>query len=501
MSRLANLLGHDHPLFAYNLAQLEKAAGSSGVDVRILADMNERAHSVLQLLGLDGADTHPQELYQALNAVVRRGESEKILKHTHFVLVEVGGEILSLSHQDAVENMHHHLSFSNRKSESARRHLRAEIIRRYAEHDRTSNELVENLVTQAGLRPERDEGHMNLGESGKSDRKPTMYAIGDMFSDVFIELSKEHSSVETDENDDKWLRMPFGSKPPYDDVTTVDAVGPSPNAGISAERLGVEVSLLAWMGDDNVAQTTRRYLTAEGIDHSLIQSADDTPSNTYYVLRRGAERTILVKNQDYKYDWVEPQTTPDWIYLSLISDKSWQLHEDMIEYLKKHPDVKLAFQPGTFHFMWGAEKLKNVYERSHIIIMNREEAADVTGGDRKNIRELSEKLHDLGPKIVVITDGKDGSYAYYDNKLVTMPNYPDIAEPFDRTGAGDAFASSIVAALALGHSMEEAITWAPINSMNVVQYLGAQAGLLHLEDIKKYLTDAPDDYKMEEIEN
>jgi ribokinase len=105
-------------------------------------------------------------------------------------------------------------------------------------------------------------------------------------------------------------------------------------------------------------------------------------------------------------------------------------------------------------------------------------------------------LHELGPQIVVVTDGPNGSYASYDYKLVQIPNYPDPAPPLDRTGAGDAFASTIVAALAQGESMDTALTWAPINSMSVVQKLGAQAGLLHKDELKKYLAEAPEWYKV-----
>jgi sugar/nucleoside kinase (ribokinase family) len=80
-----------------------------------------------------------------------------------------------------------------------------------------------------------------------------------------------------------------------------------------------------------------------------------------------------------------------------------------------------------------------------------------------------------------------------------MPNYPDPAEPYDRTGAGDAFASTITAALALGENLETALRWAPINSMSVVQKLGAQAGLLNRDELQKYLDEAPDWYQPTEL--
>ena len=80
-----------------------------------------------------------------------------------------------------------------------------------------------------------------------------------------------------------------------------------------------------------------------------------------------------------------------------------------------------------------------------------------------------------------------------------MPMYPDPAPPVDRTGAGDSFSSTFTAAIALGKTPAEALSWGPINSMSVVQYIGAQAGLLTMEQLQKYLREAPDFYKPEKI--
>ena len=76
-----------------------------------------------------------------------------------------------------------------------------------------------------------------------------------------------------------------------------------------------------------------------------------------------------------------------------------------------------------------------------------------------------------------------------------MPLYPDPAPPKERTGAGDAFASTFVAALAKGNTLEGALQWAPINSMSVVQQTGAQAGLLKQEEIEELLRKSPDNYR------
>jgi sugar/nucleoside kinase (ribokinase family) len=72
--------------------------------------------------------------------------------------------------------------------------------------------------------------------------------------------------------------------------------------------------------------------------------------------------------------------------------------------------------------------------------------------------------------------------------------YPDPKPPVDRTGAGDSFSSTFTTALALGKDIPTALSWGPINSMSVVQYIGAQEGLLTREKLEQYLKNAPADY-------
>jgi ribokinase len=170
-------------------------------------------------------------------------------------------------------------------------------------------------------------------------------------------------------------------------------------------------------------------------------------------------------------------------------------HMEIAEYAKAHPEIKLAFQPGTFQIKLGAEKLKLLYEHAEAFFCNTEEAQLILKTQETDIPTLARKMSELGPKIAIITDGPKGAYVHRDGQVWFMPPYPDPAPPFERTGAGDAFASTFVATLALGKSIEEALLWAPINSMSVVQKIGAQAGLLTQEEIQGWLDKAPEDYK------
>lgn len=497
MNFLASLLASDHPLFARTIAEFEKASGNSGVDTRLVASITENAHSVMRAINIDPSDTSAEELYHALATIVESGNL-LLLANTQYVLLPFPDGPVSFNLLDVIENAHHQLPFEKRSRGHAQRNLRLEIIKRYADHDRTSDELVHHLAELAGLKTETDAHYSHVDETvadANAAKPPSVLMIGDIFTDAFIKLSEDVVKVEKDESGNNWVKIPFGGRPPYDEVEIVQSVGPAPNAAVSCARLGLDVTLMTWLGDDKAGDDSMATLKNELIHTELIKQKQNTKSNYYYVLRVGAERTILTKDEAYDYNWIEPKQAPDWIYLASSSEDSWQLHLDLMDYLAKNPGIKLVFQPGTFHFVWGHEKLKAIYEQTDLFILNKEEAAQMTGLDAdSDIATLFKASHELGPKRVVITDGPNGAYASYDGKIVLMPNYPDPAPPYDRTGAGDAFASTIVAAVALGKSMEEALSWAPINSMSVVQKLGAQAGLLNQSDIQNYLKDAPENY-------
>jgi ribokinase len=326
--------------------------------------------------------------------------------------------------------------------------------------------------------------------------QPDVISIGDIVTDDFIDLIEKEEHTYSNEQG-KWLAVPFGTKIPYDHHEVIPAVGNAANAAVAFARLGLKSSFATNIGGDQEGRDMIAVLQKESVDHRLVRVNPHKKSNYHFVLRFGPERTILIKHEEYDYHWphLSPDEIPKWVYFSSISDHAVPYHDQVVDWLDHNPDVKLAFQPGTFQMAAGAERLKRIYERSEILILNREEAVTVGGGDHANLHSLFEHLHKLGPRIVVITDGPSGAYVSDGHIRLQMPLYPDPGPPVDRTGAGDAFASTFVAALIKGNTIEGALQWAPINSMNVVQEVGAQAGLLKEKEIEHYLRHAPPNYK------
>lgn len=309
-------------------------------------------------------------------------------------------------------------------------------------------------------------------------------AIGDTVIDAFIRL--KDAQVTCDVNKMRCtITMAFGDKIPYESVEVIPAVGNSANASVAAARLGLKSALATNLGGDANGALCLKTLADNDVDPQFIKTHPDKKTNYHYVLWFGDDRTILVKHEEYAYALPEIGQ-PKWLYLSSLGPNTMPYHHAIEHYLADYPNVNLAFQPGTFQIN-SLPQLGGLMKRSEIFFCNMDEAARILKTSSEESEKLLRGVHALGPKIVVITDGPRGAYAYDGMKFYKQAPYPDPKPPFERTGAGDAFSSTTVAALALGKDLQTALSWGAVNSMSVVQEVGAQKGLLSRAQIEGYL--------------
>ena len=222
-------------------------------------------------------------------------------------------------------------------------------------------------------------------------------------------------------------------------------------------------------------------------------------TNRNFVLRVGHERTILVDHEQHDCRWpvLHPAEVPSWLFLSSVGRDAHAYEDQIADWLDGQPEVALAFEPGTLQIARGAPALARLFRRSALVVCNREEAATITGGTpEESPTVLLDRMLALGPSRVVVTDGSAGAYGTDGNGYLHVPAFPDDAPVVDRTGAGDAFAATLVACIAWGLPLDEALARAPVNSMRVVQRVGSQAGLLTRAELEDLLAAATPDYRV-----
>ena len=314
-------------------------------------------------------------------------------------------------------------------------------------------------------------------------------AFGDITTDCFIKLKE--AKVNCDVNEENcMLCVKFGQKIPFESVTEVVAVGNGPNAAVSAAKLGLKSAAATEIGDDENGMACVERLKQSGVSTEFVGVHQGAHTNYHYVLQYEAERTILIKHEIFERSLPKFTEPPKWFYITSLAEGTFDFQHSIARYAKEN-GVKVAFQPGTFQIRAGGEQLKDVYAVSEIFFCNKEESQQILKTKEGNIKKLLGGIRELGPKIAVITDGTKGAYIMDGSAAWSVPMYPDPAPPINRTGAGDATASTTVAYIIKGVAPKEALLRGIINSASVVQHVGAQAGLLSADEIEKWYAKRP----------
>jgi len=330
-------------------------------------------------------------------------------------------------------------------------------------------------------------------------QKPVdILTIGDMTVDSFIKLknAKLHCKINDEECE---ICLPFGAKVPYEFTKIIYAAGGASNAAIAAARLGLKTSIISNLGRDIYGHESLSKLQHEKVITRFITEHANKQTNCNFVLWYEDDRTILVNHTEYDHsvktlDPVDGKS-PKWIYLTSLSTQSPVYEDALTQYLDARPEVKLAFQPGTYQISRGVDDLREFLKRTEVLIVNVEEAQSLLRVNDRDVKKLACDLVERGPKIVLITDGAKGSYMYEGEHHYQMPIFHDERKAVERTGCGDAFAATFISLLSLGRSPLEALVAAPVNAMSVAQFVGAHEGLLSLGQIDWFLERAPDEYK------
>ena len=139
--------------------------------------------------------------------------------------------------------------------------------------------------------------------------------------------------------------------------------------------------------------------------------------------------------------------------------------------------IYILFSAQSYTFAISSD-LSNAVFRLHVL----------ANSDSKEDQDLKLKVRDY--QIVVITDGKNGAYAYDGKKYYICPVFD--GPVVSTLGAGDAFASTFCAALQrTNRNLGKSLMYASVNSAGVVSKFGATQGLLTFEQIERKLSEHP----------
>jgi sugar/nucleoside kinase (ribokinase family) len=300
-----------------------------------------------------------------------------------------------------------------------------------------------------------------------------MVSIGAAVQDVFLSGQVFKAVCELDGSCAE--ELPLGAKLEVDDIH-ITTGGGATNAAVTFARQSLSSKFVGVVGNDMIGESIKKSLELEHVNvKDVITTDKDHTGYSTILLSTNGERTILTyrgasehfERQDFDLEKIEA----DWLYITSLAGNM-----ELLEYLlvlAEHKNIKVAIDPGK-HELEHGEVFKKLLPRLTVLKANRDELGKLASATSAEdiARELSEHV-----PYVVVTDGAAGSIATDGKELLRAGMYEDV-KIVDRLGAGDAFGSGLVAWLAKGKSLREAVVFGSANATSVVLQIGAKAGIL-----------------------
>ncbi len=314
-----------------------------------------------------------------------------------------------------------------------------------------------------------------------------LISIGDCVIDTFIPLTDAEISEDAS---GRQLILRYGDKIPVGPSVSLVA-GNAANNAVGASRLKLKTAIYTHVGnagEDESDDRIKNKFKNEGVDIRYVAETNHLPSNHHIVLNFKGERTILIYHQPWKYNLPDLDTAK-WVYFTSLGPSfvDSDIVSQVISYLER-THTRLLYNPGTFQIKLGVKKNSRLLSLTELFIVNKEESKIILGykqSDEMNIKKLLKGLTDLGPRLVIITDGGEGSYGYDGEKYYKLGIFS--AKLLEMTGAGDAYATGCLAALFHGNDLAQSMRWGAANGAAVTEKIGPQEGLLTYNQMQEKL--------------
>ena len=333
--------------------------------------------------------------------------------------------------------------------------------------------------------------------------------IGSATKDAFIETDGANIvSVAKKESNSAFMAYPYGSKIEINDFS-IAIGGGAVNTACNFAGLGMKTATIVKIGDDSTGKDIVKMLENRGIStEAVVVDKDENTGISVILLSFQGDRTVLahrgpnatISEKDIDFNIIK---NSKWLYIAPLNGESTEVL-DLIADFAEENDVNMAINVGTSSIKRGEQYLDKILKTAEVVVMNAEEASMLTKiqvrPDSKtekfseckihpDIMKMLKHLKSTNAKIVVITDGGNGAYAYDGDTFYQCGEFP--AKVVSTLGAGDAFASTFVSVLHQSNwDIEKSLKYASINAASVVGKFNAQDGQLSLSEIEKRANEA-----------
>lgn len=304
------------------------------------------------------------------------------------------------------------------------------------------------------------------------------------------------------------MDKPYGSKLDIEKFA-FEIGGGGLNTALNFKNLGFNTATIVKIGEDPMAEAIMETVKKHGVeDKYIVVSKKEHSGLSVILISFQGDRTVLahrgtnatLKSEEIDFDAIKKAK---WLYLAPLNGDSTKALNDIAMFAEEH-DVNLSINVGTSSIKNSSNNLPAVLKTAEIVIMNLEEAQMLThksvrpNSSKENfdncfihpdILSIIDEVKTMAGGVVVITDGKQGAYAYDGKKYYKCGEFP--AKVVSTLGAGDAFASTFTAVLSKTNDIKKSLMYASVNAASVVGVFSAQKGFLNFGEIESRLKQNP----------
>ncbi len=224
-------------------------------------------------------------------------------------------------------------------------------------------------------------------------------------------------------------------------------VGGAPfNVAYQAHRMSANVLFVGNIGNDMAGKKIQRFFDENEMDKSGLHVLKDKKTLISKVTLNHAERSFTFDREnsaddcfsDEALDYIQEGDLIHCGSLMLSTEKGKKYLDGILSFSKAQKKITsfdINYRKDVFH---DEKEAIDIYEKYYpqfdIVKFSKDELEFLTGeADLENALKKLKK----GPKLVLVTLGKDGSVAYFNNRIVKVKSVK--VNCVDTTGAGDAF--------------------------------------------------------------
>ena len=215
---------------------------------------------------------------------------------------------------------------------------------------------------------------------------------------------------------------------------------------LASSVLGVKSGIVSIVGGD-FPQSDLDMMTNRGINIEGIEIVKDGKtffwSGKYHNDLNSRDTLVTEVNVLEQFDPKIPESMQD-AEILLLGNLHPGVQLSVLEKMKNRPKLVIL---DTMNFWMDSawDILMQMIAKTDVISINDEEARQLSG--EYSLVKAAKKIHELGPKYVIIKKGEHGALLFHDGKIFAIPALP-LEEVFDPTGAGDTFAGGFASYLA-----------------------------------------------------